>query len=380
MVLSIHQIIKECRMPVLIALVSKLLILIFLWQLVAYIIPPSRAIRLNIWEVWNVWDAPHYISLARSGYQIVGDPANFIAFLPLLPILIFIFHAIFQLNYLISGYTVSLVSSVLLGIMLYKLTLLDYPKKIAILTVLMLFIFPTSFFLHIPYTESLFILLSVAAFYSIRRKNYWLSFLFIGLATATKIAGLALIPAIFAEIFIFDRKNFNSKSIYNKLSILFFGLVLSLSGFLVYLFLNYFLWGDFFHFTIVRSQHWFTNFAPFGQGLLSTFDALSSRVGLEKIMLGYAQIIAFFLGLTMSIYVLIKVRVSYGLFMLLVLWISHSVSFWTGMPRFILSLFPMFIALALLSEYLVFRYFWILISVTLLIVLSLIFIQYGPVL
>lgn len=376
----LRGVVKEYKLPILIALASKILILFFIARISIYIIPNSRALSLNIWELWNVWDAPHYVSLATSGYQIVGDPANFIAFLPLLPLLISVFQFIFQISFLIAGYIVSLFTSILLAIMLYKLVLLDYQKKTAGLTVLMLFIFPTSFFLHIPYTESLFILLSVAAFYFVRRGNYWASFFFTGLATATKIAGLGLIPAIFAEILIFDRQNFRKLGVYSKLGIVLTGLTISLSGFLIYLFLNYFLFGDFFHFVIVRSQHWYINFAPFGQGLLSTFDALSWRVGLEKVMLGYAQIVAFFLGLMMSIYVLIKVRISYGLFMLLVLWISYSMSFWTGMPRFILSLFPMFIALALLSEHPVFRYVWILISATLLIAFSLIFIQYGPIL
>lgn len=368
------------KIPILIAVISEIIIVFFLGRLSAYLLPQSRAANLNIWELWNVWDAPHYISVASSGYQKLGVEANFIIYLPLFPLLISIFHFIFQTSFLVSSYIVSLLSSILLAIMLYKLVLLDYAKKTAILTVLMLFIFPTGFFLLIPYTEALFILLSVSSFYFVRKKIYWLSFLFAGLASFTKVAGLAVPIAVFVEILIHDRQNFNKKRIYQKLNFVLYGFLLSLSGFLIYLFLNFFLWGNFLYFTLIEKQHWFEVFSPFGQGLISAFQSLSWRVGIEKIMLSYAQIAAFILGVLMSIYVLFKIRISYGIFMLINLGFSYSMSFWICMPRYILTLFPMYIALALFSKRLVFRYFWMLISTVLLIIFSLIFIQYGPVL
>ncbi len=368
----LKQTIKQYHILILIVLICKILILFFITKLSASIIQNSRAINLNIWELWNVWDAPHYISIASSGYQKFGDEANFIIYLPFFPLLIHIFKFIFQTSFLISGYLVSFFSSVLLAIMLYKLVLLDYSKKTAMLTILVLFLFPTSFFLHIPYTEAVFILVSVTAFYFARRKHYFLSFILVSLAASTKIAGLALIPAIFVEIFVSDRQNFNKKNFI-------LGLLISLSGFIFYLFLNYFLWGDFFYFTIIQKQHWFETFAPLGQGMIKVFESLSWKTGLEKIMLGYGQIAAFFIALILSLYVLIKVRISYGIFSIIVLWISYSMSFWVCMPRYILSIFPMFIGIALLSKNTVFKYVWILLSTILLLILSLIFLQYGPV-
>ncbi|MDD5147001.1 MAG: hypothetical protein PHV63_00415 [Candidatus Daviesbacteria bacterium] len=377
---TVYEVFVRHKTPILIALISEIIILFFFGRLSAILFPQSRAAVLNIWDLWNVWDAPHYISIAAHGYQTIGDEANFIVFLPALPLSIFISKLIFQTNYLISGYIAAFIIIMFLAVMLYKLTLLDYPKKTAMLAILMLFIFPTSFFLHIPYSESLLVLLAVAAFYFVRKKYYWRSFLCIGLATATKIAGLALIPAIFLEILIFDRDNFSSKNIFNKASFIFFGSALSLSGFLIYLFINYFFWGDFWYFIFIQKHHWFENFSPFGQGLISAYQSLFWRAGMEKIMLGYAQIVAFIFALFMSIYVLFKVRISYGIFMLIDLFFSYSMSFWISMPRHILTLFPMYIALALFSNNLIFRYFWIIISVILLLILTFSFMQYGPVL
>lgn len=376
---TLFRTLKEYYILITIALTSKVLILLSLGQLSTYFFPNSRSRSLNIWELWNVWDAPHYISIASSGYQAQGIEAYFIVFLPLLPLLIFISKFIFQTNFLVAGYIVSLVSSILLAIMFYKLILLDFSKKTAMFAVFLLFIFPTSFFLHIPYTEPLFILLAASAFYFARKKNYWRAFFLVSLASFTKTAGLALIPAILAEILIFDKENFFKENIFKKIRFLLFGLVLSLSGFLTYLFINYFIYGDILYFTLAEKENWFTTFAPFGQGFVSAYESIFWRQGLDKIMIGYGQIIAFVLGLLMSIFVLIKIRFSYGLYMLLVLWSSSAMSFWLSMPRYIISLFPMFIALALFSENLIFRSIWTLTSTVLLIVLGIIFIQYGPV-
>lgn len=373
---NLFQFIKPYYIPILIALICKLFLLFSISVLASYFIPNARS-GLNL---WSVWDVPNYLSLASSGYQRFGTEANFMVLLPFMPLLIFLFEFIFPTSFLISGFIVSSVATILLAVLLYKLILLDYSKKIALLTVLMFFIFPTSFFLHIPYSESVFVLLVVATFYFARKKHYWISFIFAGLASFTKIAGLALIPAILLEILIFDKQYFNNKNIYNKFTLLFFGSLLSISGFLIYLFLNYFLWGNFFHFTLVQKQNYYESFSPLGQGLIDAFKSLSWRVGLEKIMLGYAQIAAFVIGLIASVYALLKIRFTYGAFSILFLWFFYSMSFWVCMPRYIVPIFPLYVTLALLSKYKTFKYLWMLVSISLLIYLSFIFVQYGPVL
>ncbi len=368
---------KQYYIPIFIPLATKIIILFFIPLLASHILPNFKS--LNIRETWNVWDVPHYIYIASSGYVNTGIEANFIVFLPLLPLLIFISQLMFQTSFVLAGYIVTFIASILLACVFYKLILLDYSKRIAGLSVLLLFIFPTAFFLHIPYTESLFILFAILAFYFARKRNLWLSFLFVSLAGFTRLTGLALIPAIFTEIIFIDRENFIKKNKFKKFILLFFGSLLCLTGFLVYLFINYLIFGNPFYFTQAQKQNWYTNFAPFGQGLISAYEGLFWRVGLEKIMLGYGQLIAFIFGLVMSIYVLLKIRFSYGIYMLMVLWFSFALSFWLSMPRYILSLFPMFIVLAIFSKNLLFKYTWIIFSTTLLVILASIFIQYGPV-
>lgn len=363
----------EYTTVILIVLAAKIIILVFTTFLFD-LFYDFRVNSLNIFEIWNIWDAPHYLSIAQLGYQTQGDEANFIVFLPLFPLLVFFFKHVFLVSFLTAGYFVSFVSSILLAIMFYKLIRLDYSSKTAMYGVLLMFIFPTSFFLHIFYTESLFILLSVMCFYFLRKRFYWGAFLTAALASLTRSFGLALIPAMLYEII----KNENlgrEKRICYCLA----GFLISVSGYLIYLFINYLLWGNPLQFVVFEKQNWHTTFAPLGRGLISAYESIFWRSGLERIMLGYGQILAFVFGLLMSIYVLLRVRISYGIFMSGVLFLSFSMSFWLSMPRYILSLFPMFIPLALFSQKAIFKYLWILFSIILLFFLGIIFIQYGPV-
>lgn len=367
---------KQYYMPIFISLASKIIILVSIPILTTYIFRTYKLI--SIWETWNVWDARHYIDIATSNYHVAtNDEEVLIGFLPFLPLMIYLTKTILNFNFLISGYIVSAVSTSLLAIILYKLVLLDYSKKIALYALLFLFIFPTSFFLHIPFTESLFILLSVAAFYFVRKKHYLMTFLCIGAATFTKIAGLSLVPAIFIELLLFHKETF--KKTIQKWSFFILGLFVSVSGLCIFLYINYLVWGNPFYFTVVQKKYIHETFAPFGQGLINALTISFNNGGLNRWMLGYAQVLAFLFGLAMSIYTLIKIRLSYGIYMVFVLWFSYSLSFWLSMPRHILPLFPMFIILALFSKNLLFRYIWILISSFLLIMFAMLFIQWESV-
>src|SRR6185369_16446145 len=66
-------------------------------------------------------------------------------------------------------------------------------------------IFPTAFYLAIPYTESLFLLVNVSALYAYRRGNYALAAVCAALASLTKYQG-AVLAVFFAADFWFSKK------------------------------------------------------------------------------------------------------------------------------------------------------------------------------
>src|SRR5262245_60865071 len=121
--------------------------------------------------LWNRWDASHYLSLAEKGYTDTGEGRFSIVFYPLYPWLVRVVAFVFQ-NYFGAALVVSGVASLFAGVLLRRLTLLDHPENVARLSVWFLLIFPTAYFLHIGYTESVFLTLVLGSLVA-ARKQWW---------------------------------------------------------------------------------------------------------------------------------------------------------------------------------------------------------------
>jgi hypothetical protein len=94
-------------------------------------------------------------------------------------------------------------------IYLYKLTQLEFDSQVATRTVVYLSVFPTAFFLLGVYTESPFLLFAISAFYYAREGN-WLAASVMGLLAAlTKQLGLLLLLPLLYEYL--DRVRFQAK-------------------------------------------------------------------------------------------------------------------------------------------------------------------------
>src|SRR6476620_5134641 len=114
-------------------------------------------------EIWNRWDTRHYLRPAEHGYATSGDTRVSLVFFPLYPWLVR-GAAFFVRNYMAAAFVVSGIASIAVGLLLQKLVRLDESEAVARNTVWFLFIFPTSYFLHIAYTESLFLALTLGCF------------------------------------------------------------------------------------------------------------------------------------------------------------------------------------------------------------------------
>ena len=151
-----------------------------------------------IWS-WANFDGEHYLSIALHGYKHWEQ-----AFFPVYPLLMRLLAIPFSLNdYTLvwSGLTISNLSTFLALVLLWKLVRLDYSKEIAILTLVVLLTFPTSFYLGAVYNESLFLLLSVASFYFARKGKWFLAGILGAVSSATRIFGVLLLPALLIEAF-----------------------------------------------------------------------------------------------------------------------------------------------------------------------------------
>lgn len=152
---------------------------------------------------WANFDGEHYLSIAIFGYKHLEQ-----AFFPVYPMLISFFAKPDTLNLLpslinstIIGLLISNVSFVFALIFLFELIKIDFPKTIAYFTLILLLVFPTSFYFGAVYNESLFLLLTVLAFYSARKGYWFLASIFAMVSSATRVFGILLLPALLIEAY-----------------------------------------------------------------------------------------------------------------------------------------------------------------------------------
>jgi len=148
------------------------------------------------------WDSIHYVNIAKNGY---GTNLPYYAFMPAYPALISLISNLpfirgWAYAYQFSGFFISNFSfliTILLGINLLKN--FYSPKQINYFFIL-LFVFPTSFFFNVAYTESLFLLMVIATFYFYYIKNnYLIAGLFCSIAVLTRIIGFGLMLGLIID-------------------------------------------------------------------------------------------------------------------------------------------------------------------------------------
>ena len=144
------------------------------------------------------WDTGFYLSIAKEGYRYEGVPLPSVAFFPLLPMII---RAVKNVtgDALWAGILVANLTLAAAVVLLYRLVLDRWGETVADRSVWYLLIYPASFFGSAIYTESLFLLLSIATFFLARRGSWWAAGLTGLLASMTRLVGVILAPVIVLE-------------------------------------------------------------------------------------------------------------------------------------------------------------------------------------
>jgi hypothetical protein len=132
------------------------------------------------------WDADWFLQIAGDGYDDVSA-----AFFPLYPALLALAG-----SSLVWGTLLSLVAAGLGAWCVSEIARERLGDDGARDTVLILALFPTAFVFTAVYSEGLFLLLSAGSFLAARRGRPWLAGTAGGLAVATRSMGLALLPAL----------------------------------------------------------------------------------------------------------------------------------------------------------------------------------------
>ena len=159
--------------------------------------PQPTLIGRALLDVWLRWDAVHYMNIALQGYSGVGTGDY--NFPPLYPYLTLAFKWLTFSNEIIAGLLISTLATMIAFVLLYKFIREDYDdERLARNTVLVYGLYPTSFFLFAPYTDGLFLCLTVAFFLLLYKRRWILAGILISLASITRIQGVLLVlPFIF---------------------------------------------------------------------------------------------------------------------------------------------------------------------------------------
>ena len=306
----------------------------------------------HVFVAWERFDALWYLRIADSGYRVDDSSA---AFFPLFPLLSRVVGGLLGGHWLLGAYVVSNVALVVGLTVLYRLTALETSEAAARRTVLYLAVFPTAFFLFAPYTESLFLALSVGCLYAARRSAWLLAGYLGAMASLTRSTGLLLVLPLAVEAVLQARAS--TARARRRLLGLAAGLTASAS---VALGIGaYFLYWERFAgdwrrpldvqgatWSRERSWPWETVAAGVREGTryFGTYAGGYHTVDLVLVLV----------ALGAGVWITVRTRPTYAVYYWAALLFPMTLTFdgrpFLSMPRFLLVMFPLFWALARLAE------------------------------
>ncbi|MGH7913126.1 MAG: glycosyltransferase family 39 protein [Candidatus Binataceae bacterium] len=296
----------------------------------------------HLLSIWNRWDGPQYLLIAQHGYGAAGDQRLALAFFPLYPWLIRVVAMVVR-DAVLSAFLVSTVASVAAGVALARLFAIDYPRHLARGAVWFLFIFPTSYFLHIDYSESLFLALVATSFLAARHERWMAAGVLGALAVLTHDNGILLVPALVAEALsqLWRTRRFEWRWLWIGLVPL---------GFVIYLLVNYKATGDPLAFLDMERVHWSNMLTAPWRGIRVTFEIARNWDPNRSAMIGTQVLFFLAMGLAGTIASALLLRASYTIWMGFN-WLLFACQSWDiSAPRLTLAMFPLFLLIAMLAR------------------------------
>ena len=313
------------------------------------------------------WDSGYYLDIAQHGYRANGSER---AFFPLFPSLCVLISKLTGISLLWSGFFISVFSFIAAILVFYQWVLIDNKAQTAFWSVLWICVFPMSFFFIAFYPESLFLLLSILSIYLARRGKFIYSGLAIALAGATRPQAFLLAIPFFIEFL--SQRNFQRSRILN-ISIGALFAPIGMLSFFIFIALQS---GSLNLFSVYMSN----SALAFGRYItwpwLTLYDGLRAAIfgiGINadwfSRILVVQDIFYALLGIILAIWSMFHIRLSSALFLLfsmLFFFMNHGpagYAFWS-IPRYVASLYPLYLVLALLTIKLPSFYRWTLIIIS----------------
>ncbi len=295
----------------------------------------------NAFTAWERFDALWFLRIADGGYRLEDGSA---AFFPLYPL------GVRGLSFVLGGRPLAAATLLSNGAFLaalyvtYVLTTSELSERTARTTVLLLCVFPASHFFLMPYSESLFLLLAVTAFWAARRERWAIAGAAGALAALTRSLGIVLAPALVVEAL--HQRAERGRRVWPAVvaaGATMLGLVAYLGFWAVR--------ADDWFAPITRQADWERTFsfplATLWNGTVDAFRYLDDLNG-GYWLLDWLIVVPM---LAASVYAVLRLRPSYSVYLwgglLLPLTFAFEGRPLMSMPRFVLPLFPAFWGLAL---------------------------------
>ncbi|MDO4572787.1 MAG: hypothetical protein Q4C13_05420 [Clostridia bacterium] len=317
----------------------------------------------GIFDTLGVWnrlgsDSRHYLNIAENWYTNTGDDRLLIVFMPLYPILVRLFNFIFQ-DYLASGLFVSNLCCVLSGLLFYELALLDHDIPTARRQLKYLCILPAAFLFSAPLSDALFLTLTLACVYFMRKRRWVFSAIFGFFAAFTRAPGVLLFAPLCFELVGEILRQRQEKRGDRRWALRQAGSALSLllvpCGLLLYLYVNYSVTGDPFRFLYYQSMHWRQNlgwfFATVNTQTVNLIENLGAA-GNIRLALGLwlPNLAYIFASLGLMIKAQRKLRASYVAYFIAYFAVCIGATWLLSGPRYLTACFPLAMALGSLTE------------------------------
>jgi len=289
-------------------------------------------------EAFIRWDAANFLRLAEHGYQAEGELGFYIVYLPAYPYAVAVLNVIVH-SFLISALVISAVSALVAGFLLQQLVSVDGGDDAEATRALWyMTLFPTAYFLAMPYSESMFLMFVIAAFLGARTQHWGWAGIMAAFATATRVQGLAILPGLAIEALVRHGTRAPLKS---------YWLALAPVGFLVYLGINWVVADDPFRFVEIQRDHWHQRQIWPWEFMRDTVDSIRlqgpgfNRAAIYELRLIFVVVSAGLLLLGVR-----KLPLSYqamGWAMIVMMMMS---SWQLSIPRYTLGVFPLFLVMA----------------------------------
>jgi Gpi18-like mannosyltransferase len=323
---------------------------------------PTPALSSDCYWMVNVFsrrDAAWYLDIAKHGYSFSPGEQSNTAFFPLYPALIWAAAKLAghsDATILAVGIVLSNLSLLVALFYLNALVSLDFDEEVARRTILYVLVFPTTLFLSAFYSESLFLVAIIVAFYYARRANWLGAGLAGAAATLTRPPGVVIFAALALEYFY--QRDFRWREVRADV----IALVLipaALIGHFCYFYCRF---GDFWLF--LRSQQAWGRL----NGMPNAIDSFAPA-GAEDIFLSLLAVVSIALAWRW-------LRPSYATYATLAFLVPLASGSLHSMGRFCVVIFPVQMVMAIAGRNSTFDRYWLIVSSGLAVLLMALFSQW----